>query len=89
MKTEEEKEERIKKAGMEMIDLLVDRNLTTGEGIIALTRCLAGLIASVPDKGKRNKTLACVIMSLTESVATLEKAFEAGAVRVPEEGGGE
>ncbi len=72
MKTEEKKEERMKKAGIEVIELLYGKDLTYGEGINTLTQCLASLIACNPDKRKRNETLACVIMSLTESVATFE-----------------
>lgn len=99
MKTEEEKKERkerMNKADMEVIELLCGKYLTCGEGIITLTQCLASLIASNPDKRKRNETMACVIisltavlMSLTESMARLEKAIEAYVVRMPEEGGGE
>ena len=89
MKTEEEKEERMNKAGIEVIDLLYGKYLTCGEGIITLTQCLASLIISNPDKRKRNETLAAVLMSLTESVATFDEAIETGAVRMPEKGGGE
>lgn len=74
------------KAGMEVIELLYGKYLTCGEGIITLIRCLASLIASNPDKRKRNETLACVTILLTKSVARLEKAIEAGVVKMPEEG---
>ena len=93
MKTEEEKDERMKKVAVEVIELLGDGKLTTGESIIILTRCLASLIASNPDKGKINKTMAAAVTLLketvTESAAMLEKAVAAGALRMPEEGGGE
>lgn len=88
MKTEE-KEERMKKAGVEVMELLVRRVLTNGEGIITLTHCLASLIANNPDKRKRDNTLAATVILLTESMARLEKAFEADALKRPEEGGGE
>lgn len=89
MKTEEEKEERMNKAGMEVIDLLSGKYLTYGEGIITLTKLLASLIASNPDKRERHEALACASILLTKMVATFEKAIETGAVRMPEEGGGE
>lgn len=73
----------VKEAGMEVIELLYGKYLTCGEGIITLTQCLASLIASNPDKRKRNEALAAVLMSLTEMVATFGEAIEAGAVRMP------
>lgn len=88
MKTEE-KGERIRKACAEVMELLGREVLTNGEGIITLTRCLASLIASNPDKEKRQKTMGACIMVLTESVARIEKAVEAGVLKRPEEGGGE
>lgn len=88
MKTEEEKEERMTKAGMEVIELLYGKDLTCGEGIITLTQCLASLIASNPDKRKRNEAIDNVLRLLTEMVATFGEAIEAGAVRMPEVGGG-
>lgn len=89
MKTEEEKDERMNKAGMEVIGLLGGRDFTNGEGIVILARCLASLIASNPDRRKRNETFAAALMLLTESVARMEKALDAGVTGVPEEGGGE
>lgn len=74
---------------MEVMELLDDGDFTNGEGIVILARCLASLIASNPDKGKRDKTLAYAVMALTEAVARLEKAIDAGVIRMPPEGGGE
>ncbi len=88
MKTKE-KGERMAKASMEVIELLGDGGFTNGESIIILVRCLASLIVANPDKGKRDETLAAGIMLLTETVARLEKAIDAGVLEKPEEGGGE
>lgn len=88
MKTEE-KEERIRKACAEVIDLLADWDFTYGEGTVILTQCLASLITCSPDKRERNETMVACIMSLTESAARLEKATDAGVLKRPEEGGGE
>ena len=92
MKTEEEKEEkeeRMNKAGMEVIELLGGKYPAYGQSIITLTKCLALLIASNPDKRTRHEMLMYALMSLTEMVETFEEAIEAGTVRMPEEGGGE
>lgn len=85
----EELRERMNEACAEVIELLRRRDLTAGEAIITLTRCLASLIASNPDKGKRDETLAATVMLLTKTVTRLEKALDAGVLKMPEEGGGE